>query len=372
MNLQDSRKGLIARRCQLGQRHVSSCGLIALFIATLVAPAALAQEDTLIKNPIASQQRLPHQIEDNNYLEALARFHATVPRWLPLGSSYHLHTDVRLIDINGNESSATVDHWQKGKLGRDEERAAGWHFTTVWGASQNWSTHVGAPPMRLLNLSDLAPRPGPTERRIRIFAPRNLSMNRRNFDGGPRSCSGEYAGAELCFDTSTGFPVSASVDDELVVYEEWAQFDGATYPSHLALYRGHRLQMEATASVTPIDDLHQDLFAPLPGVAPSSNDLGAYREDPHKILVRSEVKAVPYGDALVKVYVDEKGRVQRADLLDADDKSLGTAAVAAAKHTIYAPQETDGHRVPFETTFSVNNWSTVDPLRVGATRFLTV
>ena len=194
-------------------------------------------------------------------------------------------------------------------------------------------------------------------------------MKRRNSDEvlGPRSCSGEYAGAELCFDTSTGFPVSASVDDEQVVYEEWAQFDGCDTPTPALPLCGHRLQIEATATATSIDDLHQDLFAPLPGVSPSPNRFGAYREDQHKILVRGEVKAVPYGDALVKIYVDEKGRVQRADLLDADDKSLGTAAVGAAKHTIYSPQETDGHRVPFETTFWVNNWSTVDPLRVVAT-----
>ena len=321
---------------------------------------------SLSENPLPSKPALPHPIEDDNYLEALARFHAAARRWLP-SDAYHRHTDVRIVDINGKESSATMDHWQKGILGRDEEQASGWHYTTVWGATQNWSTHEGNSPLRLISLSDLTPRPGPAERRIRIYAPGYVAMKQREIDGVLLKCSGEYAGAELCFFTATGFPALAAVDEERVVYEQWAQYNGVAYPSCLALYRGHRLQMEATTTVTPLDNSNNELFQPLPGITPSSNRFGAYREDNYRVLKWSRMDTNAHGEALVKVFVNESGRVKKAELLDADDKSLGKAAITAAKELVYMPQEINGHRVPFETTFWTSNWSTPDPLRFAST-----
>lgn len=374
MYLQDSNEWLIACCRQLDRRHLSCWGAIALFIGMLVPAPSPAQDGSSTPKSLASKSPLPHQIEDDNYLEALTRFHAAVPRWLALGSSYHRHTDVRIVDIYGKESNATVDRWQKGKLIRDEETAPGWHYIVVWGVEQNWSTHEGISPLRLFNLSDLTPRPGPAERRIRIFADGYVAMRSRNVDGVFRSCSGEYAGAEVCFDSSTGFPTSATVDDERIVYEQWEQFNGAAYPSRVALYRGRRLQMEATTRVTPldqVDDSDRQLFHPLPGVAPTSNRFGADRSDNYKILAQGNIEAASYGDALVKVYVDESGRVRKAVLIDADDKDLGSAAMNAAKRTAYMPVETDGHRVPFETSIWTSHWSTVDPIRVPATSVIS-
>lgn len=346
-------------------------------------PPAIAtnQEAASSGKSARGKPSFPHPIEDDNYLEALARFHAAVPRWLP-SSSYHRHTDVRMIDIYGNESRATVDHWQKGQFSRDEELASGWHSTTVWGATQHWSTHEGISPLRLFSLSDLTPRPGPAERRIRIYAQGYVAMKRGNGDGPARSCSQEYAGAELCFDTATGFPASASVDDERVVYEQWAQYEGAAYPGRVALYRGHRLQMEATTTVTALDGSsrtdsnltdssraasNSDLFQPLPGVTPSPNRDGASRGDKYTILKGSRMDTSSSGEALVKVSVGESGRVLHAELLDADDKSLGKAAIAAAKELVYMPLEVNSRSVPFETTFWTSHWSIADPLNFPAT-----
>jgi hypothetical protein len=323
-------------------------------------PSALSAED-----PLAGKSSLPHEIDDDNYLEALARFHAAVPRSIS-SSDYHLRTDLRMIDMNGKESNANVDHWQRGQLARDEEKASGWHYITVWGKEQNWSTHEGTSPLRLYSFSDLTPRPGPMERRIRIYAQGYVAMKSQIIDGVNLSCSGKYAGAELCFDTSTGFPVSAALDGELIVYERWAQFNGATYPSRLALYRGHRLQMEATTTVTPLEEVSNDLFQPLPGVTPLSNRFGASRADKYRSLKWSQMDTGSNGEALVRAFVGESGRVVHAELLDADDKSLAKPAMAAAKKLVFMPQEINGHKASFETTFWTSHWSTVDPLRIPA------
>jgi Gram-negative bacterial TonB protein C-terminal len=318
------------------------------------------------QSPGSGNQITPNPIQDDNYLEALARFHAAVPRLIPSGN-YHRHTEVRSIDIFGRETSATVDHWQKGPLARDEEQAPGWRYTTVWAVAQNWSAHEGISPLRLFSLSDLATRPNPAERRIRIYAQGYVAMKSRDADGSRLSCSGEFAGAEVCFDTATGFPASAAVDEERVVYEQWSQFGGAAYPGRVALYRGHRLQMEATTAVTPLDESSNDLFQPLPGVTPSPNRLGAYRTDKFRLLKGSQMDTDSHGEALVKVFVDKSGRVKNAELLDADDKSLSKAALTAAKQLVFMPQEVDGHRVPFETTFWMSHWSTPDPISFSST-----
>jgi hypothetical protein len=236
------------------------------------------------------------------------------------------------------------------------------------GVDQNWSTHTGSSPLRLYFLYDLAQRPGPAERRIRIYAQGYVALVHRKINGEERSCSGEFAGAEICFYISTGYPASAHLDEERVVYEQWAQFNGSSYPSRIALYRGRRLQMEATTTVTPLEDTSDKLFQPLPGVTPSSNRFGAYREDrKYKVLTRGELYGPFYGEALVKINVDESGRVRHAELIDADDGSVGRAAVEAAKRTVNMPFEMNGQRMPFQTTFYAGHWSTTDPLWVPET-----
>jgi TonB family protein len=310
---------------------------------------------------------VPGPITDDDYLAALARFHAAVPRDIKPGDSYHRHTDLRVIDVQGRESSATIDHWQNGRRARDEESAPGWQYLVVWGTELNWSIREGISPMRLsTSLFDITPRPNPIERRIRIFGGSAVRLKSMKIDGLLLSCSPKIGGADICFDTSTGFPALADLDEERVVYTEWRAHGRLAYPSRWALYRGKRLQMEATANVTQLD-ASEPLFAPLPGVMPVPNRFGVQRDTPHRILVEGAISSPPYGQALIKVSVDGKGRVRQAELLDADDRSLGSAALAAARNTKYLPETDDGRGVPFEAAFRVNQWSTIDPLAVEAT-----
>jgi len=194
-----------------------------------------------------------------------------------------------------------------------------------------------------------------------------VALKQKTRDGVVRSCSGVFGGAEICFDKATGLPVEASLDDERVVYEAWGEFHGARYPSRWALYRGHRLQEEAAVRV---DDLDESIvgFDPPPGAVARPNQLGAEpRNQTHEILSKGRVTTYSFGEALVKVSVDQSGRVRHAELLDADDRSLGAAAVSAAKDTVYMPYEVNGQRLPFETTFLVNQWSSIDPMYMPAT-----
>jgi TonB family protein len=125
--------------------------------------------------------------------------------------------------------------------------------------------------------------------------------------------------------------------------------------------------MEATTTITPLGDASDSLFQPPHGVTPIPNRIPVSREDGHRVLWWGQIEGSDYGEALVRVYVDESGRVRHAELLDADDRSLGPKAISAAKRTVYMPEEVNGKRVPFETTFRASNWSRIDPIRVAAT-----
>jgi len=309
---------------------------------------------------------LAHAIQDDNYLEALTRFHAAVPRWSNRSGSFHLHADLRMIDLHGRESKATVDRWLSGRVGRDESSAPGWHRTIIWGLDRSWSSQAGIAPMRLPEFEDLASRPNPMERRIRIMARGYVTLKPRKIEGVIRDCSGNIGGAMICFDSGSGFPALASLDDERVVYETWGSYDGASFPSRWAVYRGRRLQMEASVTITALDG-DATLFQALPGIASRPNRFGVPWDEPHAVLTPGIVDSSVYGQALVRVFVDSKGHVSRVELLDAGHSVLGTAAMAAAWKTIYMSKQDDGRGVPFETALRIDHWSTLDPLAVEAT-----
>jgi hypothetical protein len=318
--------------------------------------------------PDSPSSSLPHPTGDDGYAAVLARFHASAPR--QACDTCHIHSELRIINVNGRETTAIVDQWRSGNLYRLEERAENWSVASFSDGDRVWSVQQGIPPIRLWatdGFPDLFPRPNPAERRIRIYAPQPLKLLPRETDGVKFSCSGRYAGAEICFDAESGFPVEATVDQEQVVFKSWAKFGEGFYPSRLALYRGRRLQMEASTAITPLAASERALFRPPAGASERSALDGMYSVESHRLAASDHANTASFCDALVKVFVDDTGRVRRAELLDADDKDLGAAALSAARRAVYVPDRKSGESQAFETGFFVSQWSTADPLRVEAT-----
>ncbi len=318
--------------------------------------------------PGKSASSLPYRRGEEDYNTVLTRFHASVPR--TPRQMYQIHSELRIVTVRGEDTTATVDAWRSGNLYRLEERAQDWFVVSFSDGNHIWSSQQGTRPMRLWAIdgfSDLFPRPNPAERRIRIYAPKDLKMNRRKIRGVTFSCSGKFAGAEICFDAESGFPIEATVDQEQVVYQSWSPFGDGFYPNKLTLYRGRRLQLEASTIITDLSNSKKDAFRIPPGATESSPVNGMFRVETHRLVKSGQVDTASLGDALVKVFVDDTGRVRRAELLDADDKYLGAAALKAAKQTLYLPDRSSGERQAFEGEFFVSQWSTVDPIRVEAT-----
>jgi len=178
-----------------------------------------------------------------------------------------------------------------------------------------------------------------------------IALENRDENGEPLRCSGTISNAEVCFYAKTGYPASITLDGERILYREWATFNDVPYgvrfyPAHFLLYRDSRLQMEGSMSITTIDQIDPKLLE-----KPSDAEaiFTANREEPHEILFQGRLEGGLSGEALVRIHVDASGRVSSAELLDADYNEIGTAAVEAAKRTVYMPLDVDGVRKPFET-----------------------
>jgi hypothetical protein len=310
---------------------------------------------------------LPHATGNDGYAEVLARFHAAVRRAC---DNCQIHSELRIITVKGEETMATVDEWLTANFSRWQETASNWHLDMYSDGSRMWSVQQGLQPMRLWRIDgfpDLFPRPGPAERRIRIYAPKDMKMEQRKIGNVRFSCSGKFAGAEICFDAGLGFPVEAMVDQEQVVYEDWKKFGDGFYPGRLALYRGRRLQMEAVTRIRALTPADREIFRAPEGAEVLSAVDGwfHFENDPRAY---TQVLDTPlFGDAQVKIFVDDTGKLRRAELLDADDEDLGAATLRAARLAAYKPDRSSGERQAFEGQFFVSRWSTVDPMRIEAT-----
>jgi TonB family protein len=310
-------------------------------------PPAPATPSTITPPPPV----LPHPIEDDNYLEAARREQNALFRPYMRGD-YRVHVEARLIDLDGKSSEATLDIWMKNNQQRTEESAPGWHFAYAQTRGQNWALRSGTSPMRLYDLSRIVQSEQRTAfGRIDDQVKGYMALQNRAENGEPVRCSGMIAGAEVCFYAKTGYLASMTLDGERVVYREWATFNDKTYgakiyPARFQLYRGERLQMEGKMSVEAIEEMDPKLLEkPADGEATFSIN----REELHEVLYQGKLADGLSGEALVRIHVDTSGRVTSAELIDADDKEIGAAAVEAARNTVYMPLEVEGVRKPFET-----------------------
>ena len=60
------------------------------------------------------------------------------------------------------------------------------------------------------------------------------------------------------------------------------------------------------------------------------------------------------GEAQVKVWVNEKGKVTKEEVEDADDKDLAVTLFRRLRSTLYQPYLVNGSYVSFETTFNLS------------------
>ena len=248
---------------------------------------------------------LPHAIEDDNYLEAVHRMQNALFQQYTHGA-WHEHAELRLVDLDGKESNATLDVLVKDGIERVEETAAEWHYVYALVKGKRWTERTGTSPLRLYSISRIIPQRREAFDRIAQQVSGYIALQSREEEQQSLRCSGTISGAEICFDQKTGYPLSITLDGERILYPEWAEFNNKIYPSHFFVYRDSRLQMEGHVGITELDQIDPKLLE-MPSDAEAV--YSGSREDAHLVLFQGNVGGNLSGEALVRIHVDTSGRV---------------------------------------------------------------
>ena len=171
-------------------------------------------------------------------------------------------------------------------------------------------------------------------------------------------CGGDGGTAAICFDKATGFMAMGQVDQDVTMYDDWRTVGYRCLPGMVRILHNGRMLVEATLTVAK-DEVAPDAFAIPEGAVKSeavsqtaSVDVAVDATGTHRVLSRGMIKpAESSGNAQAKVWVDDRGRVTKAVLEDADDTGLGESALAGARSTIYEPFSENGKFVAFESVY---------------------
>ena len=169
----------------------------------------------------------------------------------------------------------------------------------------------------------------------------------------------------MCFDPATGYVALIVKDQEKVAYEGWKQIGSQFVAGTVRKSFGKHLLFEAKLT-GGWSEVAADAFAVPAGAtqqpagvrideqrglvfAKGSTSPGASAQKPQSPI------AMVSGQAVVRIWVDEKGLVSKAVVEDADDKESADAGFGRATLLVYAPDVENGKPAKFETSYTMRS-----------------
>src|ERR1017187_3111068 len=313
----------------------------------------------------ANPSGLPHAMGDDTLTQALQRMliatmatNAKNEALTPL----HLRYELKITDYKNKEHTGTYETW----ISKDGVHTAihtdAYDDSDLTKGNSVWAMEKGLRPLRIMEFAEVHMM----YRSVLATVMRgDQKMKPRTVDGASLTCGGEDTRGAVCFDPATGYVSLVIRDEEKVAYEDWKQVG----PLHLATTVrksfGKHLLFEAKL-VDASDTVSPDAFAVPAGAIqePAGTRIDEQRglvfsKEPHPQLpptpnARATQAAPPpmvSGQAVVRVWVDQKGMVSKAVVEDADDKESADAGYAHATLLVYAPYLENGHPASFETSY---------------------
>lgn len=339
---------------------------VALTIGTL-ATSLLAQgpfvQGNTQPNPVqANPSGLPHQMTDDTLAQAVQRMELATSIHDMSAVPMHLRYELRMVDYKGGEHSGTYETWNGKDASRIEIHTDSYNFSGVSKDGQIWVVENGLRPLRVKEFTQA--------RLISLDAMMSTMMQgaqklqTKKIDDAARLCAGENPRGSICFDPSTGYIVLEIKAEQKFEYDGWKQVGPLHLASLVRVSSGKHLLFEATLKEAS-DLVAAEAFAAPAGATPQPGsarmidpDVVFARENNHRILSRGMVPMRTFadtgGEAQIRVWVDEKGKVTKAEVEDADNKSMADVALAKAKDSLYEPDLENGRYVSFETTYELH------------------
>jgi hypothetical protein len=274
----------------------------------------------------------------------------------------HLHYELKMVDYKNKEHTGTYETW----ISKDGVHTAihtdAYDDSDLTKGNSVWAMEKGLRPLRIMEFAEVHMM----YRSVLATVMRgDQKMKPRTVDGASLTCGGEDTRGAVCFDPATGYVSLVIRDEEKVAYEDWKQVGPLHLATTIRKSFGKHLLFEAKL-VDASDTVSPDAFAVPAGAIqePAGTRIDEQRglvfsKEPHPQLpptpnARATQAAPPpmvSGQAVVRVWVDQKGMVSKAVVEDADDKESADAGYAHATLLVYAPYLENGHPASFETSY---------------------
>lgn len=305
---------------------------------------------------LAKPSPLPAPMLDDNLAAAADRMDTSATAHAETLTPVHIRYDLTMVDYNGQKHMATLESWRSTAGYRYELHSDTYnevHVSEFVGLRQ-WEMKQGTEPLRVSEFKLYEIQPTFAEVRLLHGGGTVPKLKPQTVGSAQMACAGDAATATVCFDQGTGFVVSGTMGEQGATYEGWTKVGWKYMPGTVRLTYSQRLLVEAKLAVASTE-FSPDVFAQVDGL----REITPMRPAPgqtlpvaraHRIYLRGRMTTVVRGTALVHVWVDGKGHVTRAEVLDADDAETAAGALEAAQKTVFYPERENGQPSPFEAS----------------------
>jgi TonB family protein len=305
---------------------------------------------------LAKPSPLPAPILDDNLAAAADRMDTAATAHAETLTPVHVKYELTMIDYNGQKHMGTMESWRSTAGYRYELHSDAYNEVHVsdFASLRQWEMKQGTEPLRVSEFKLYEIQPTFAEARLLHGGGTVPRLKPLTVADIPLTCAGDEATATVCFDQVTGFVVSGTMGAQEADYQGWTKVGWKYMPGTVRLTYAKRTLVEAKLVVAAAE-FSPEVFAQVDGL----REITPMRPAPgaalpvarmHRIYLRGRPTTLVQGSALVHVWVDGKGRVSRAEVLDADDAMVASAALEAAEKTMFYPERENGQPSPFEAS----------------------
>jgi hypothetical protein len=295
-------------------------------------------------------------MQTTNYTTLLSHARALTAGATASDISHHLHYDVKYRDGQGHEVTATYDIYRdRLRYTRVDIAAPSYSYRHIKDLlnKREWKHSVGEMPLKVYDLRDVLIEPKPE---IYVFTqfPLAASVHQQMIDGSPFSCADDNSGIRICFDPLIRSFAFAQVLNQTVTYDDWQRIGTHAVPGRIRLYDDKKLLVEATGKVEPVKQFPPLFFVPNNGVPGNGVPGNEPRDDDASrrlVHFKPLEKEMIYGNVQMQISVDDKGKVTRTKILDADNKTVKPIASKFAHSLRFDTKSANNRPASFTSVF---------------------
>jgi hypothetical protein len=318
--------------------------------------------------PMMTNSGLPHAMGSDTLLQAIQRVIVATKVMNPRAEPFnplHLRYELKMVDYKGKEHAGTYESWSSKDGEHTEIHSDPYSWSAVTKSDGIWSSEKDLRPLRMMEFAEVRLM----YRSVLTGAMRgDQKLTPRTVNGAALVCGGQDDRGSVCFDPATGYVALLIKDDERVEYADWKQIGSQYLAGTVRKSFGKHLLFEGKLGDSS-QEVGADAFAAPAGATHAPE--GAKLDDQTGLVLKQQLHplapptpgsrgsqvATPNvsGRAIVRVWVNEKGEVSKATVVDADDKESAEAGYAKSTLLVYTPDVEDGHATKFETSYYMHS-----------------